>query len=85
MSAAPSITPDPSFDEAMELQRFWDAHYAELLATYPEQFVAVKDGRVVATNTDLALLVYELRDHGIDARTDVAIQFITAKSGSLLL
>lgn len=71
--------------EAEETQDFWNEHYAEFLEKYPEQFVAVRDGAVVAANPDLAFLVYELRDLELNPRDDVAINFITAKAHSLIL
>lgn len=79
------LRPEPSLDEAAAIQQFWDDNYQALLKRYPEKFVAVKDGEVVAANSDLALLVYELRDKGLDPRRDVAIQFVSAKSAYLLL
>lgn len=43
-----------SFEEAERRQRFWNDHDAELLARYPEEFVAVNDaGDVVAHDPDL--------------------------------
>lgn len=85
MATTPAFRPEPSFEEAERIQQFWDEHYRELLGEFPEQFVAVRDGRVVASNRDLALLFYELRALGLDAQRDVAIQFISATSASLLL
>lgn len=84
---ATSVRPEASFEEAIQIQKFWEANYERLLKEYPEQFVAVRpeSGEVVASNRDMAMLVYELRDRGIDARADVAIQFISARSASLLL
>ena len=75
----------PSFEEAASIQRFWDQHYPELLADYPDKFVAVANGVVVASNSDLALLIYDLRDKGLNPRTDVAIEYISSKSATLLL
>lgn len=75
----------PSLEEAAQLDQWWEAHYDALLADYPEQFVAVQGDAVVASNPDLALLVYELRDLGLSPREDVAIEFITASKGDLLL
>ncbi len=85
MSTRASIRPEPSIEEARQIQEFWNEHHTEFLARYPEQFVAVKDETVVASNRDLAVLVDQLRQMGLDPRTDVAIEFISAKSGSLLL
>ena len=79
------VRPEPSFDKAAEIQRFWAEHYDEYLERYPERYVAVKAGGVVASHPDLAMLVYELRDLGLNARTDVAIEFISAGSASHLL
>ncbi len=85
MSASALLRLDPSLSEAEEIRAFWEKHHDELVRDYPEMFVAVKDDEVVASNADLALLVYALRDLGFDARHDVAIEFITAKARSLLL
>jgi len=79
------VRPQLSLDEAARIQQFWVDHYKELLSQYPEMFVAVRDEKVVAANRDLALLVYDLRDKRLDPRTDVAIEFISAHSASLLL
>lgn len=86
-AVATLVRPEPSFEEAIEIQNFWNQNYQRLLNEYPEQFVAVdmRSGEVVAANSDLAFLAYDLRDKGLDPRTDVAIQHLTAKSASLLL
>ncbi len=85
MATDAPVRPEPSFEEAARIRQFWSEHYGEFLRLYPEQFVAVKDGEVVAANHDLAFLVYELRDKRLDPRTDVAIEFITARSHSFIL
>jgi hypothetical protein len=85
MSAPTLADTDPRMDEARQIREFWAQHHDELLAVYPEQFVAVKDGEVVAANPDLAMLVYELRDKRLDPRKDVLIEFITARASTLLL
>jgi hypothetical protein len=46
--------------------RYWADHRDELLAAYPNHFVAVQDGQVVATDTDLVHLLDVLKAHGID-------------------
>ncbi len=85
MAADAPVRPEPSMAEASSIEKFWEQHYQELLKDYPEQFVAVRDGKVIASDSDLAMLVSDLRDRGIDARTAVAIQFISAASASLQL
>ena len=81
------VQPEPSFEEAAEIQRFWEDNHERLLAEFPERFVAADPatGDVIASNLDLALLIYELRDRGLDPRTDVAIEFITARAAKLIL
>ncbi|MFN8507408.1 MAG: hypothetical protein U0547_07565 [Dehalococcoidia bacterium] len=76
-----------SYRQASETQRFWDENYDRLLEKFAEEFVAVRipSGEVVAHNPDMALLVYDLRDKGLDARADVAIQYVSTRSASLLL
>ena len=85
MPATPADRTLPNLDNARKIETWWEAHYSELLTSHPEQFVAVRDGTVVASNPDLAMLVYELRDLGLRPREDVAIEFITARKGQLLL
>ncbi len=85
MTSPELVMPQPGLDEAQELRRFWESQHDRLIGEYPEQFVAVRVGEVIASNSDLAMLVYALRDMGLDPRTDVWIEFITAKAGSLLL
>lgn len=85
MSVAPAVVPRPSIQDAAAIQQYWDEHYAELLAQFPEQFVAVKDGAVIASHRDLAMLIYVLRDRGMDVRTDVAIEFVTSRADRLQL
>jgi hypothetical protein len=79
------VRPEPSFEEADRIQKFWEDNYQALLCEYPEHFVAVKDGKVVAADPDLARLFYMLTDLGLDPRTGVAIEFISAHSSALLL
>ena len=85
MNTSELSQPEPSLEEAQRILRFWEEHYGEFLRRYPEQFVAVRDGEVVAANPDLAMLVYHLREMGLSPRSDVAIEFITEKAARLLL
>ncbi|OAI43762.1 hypothetical protein AYO38_02505 [bacterium SCGC AG-212-C10] len=72
------------FARAKEVNAWWDAHYSELLEQYPEQFVAVRDGVVVATNADLVVLIDTIREmsYSLD---DVDIELISAENGNLIL
>ena len=83
--------PTPSLEDARRAlieaeaqQAFWQAHSGELLQKYPDQFVAVKDGAVVATSPDLLKLVEILETKELDVR-DVWIRFMTADPRRLIL
>ncbi len=56
---------------------FWREHYSRLLEQFPDQFVAVHDGRVVATSTDLQDILRALDERGLDPRK-VWVRFVTA-------
>lgn len=46
-----------------EADHLWvDEHYDELLARYPEQFIAVKNRRVTASDADLDALLEKVPD-----------------------
>ncbi|MDE3096019.1 MAG: hypothetical protein KGK07_08460 [Chloroflexota bacterium] len=70
--------------EAAEEQEYWDRHYDEVLAKYPDQFVAVKDGVVVGAESDLAQLIFVLSTRHIDIR-DTWVRFVTEDHSKLLL
>ena len=69
---------------ADEEESFWQGHYQEFLEQYPEQLVAVHDGKVVAAGLDLQEILSTIRDMGLDP-TDVWVRFITADSRHMLL
>lgn len=65
------ISPDDDrvaagFQHAEAEQKFWEKHRDELSQKYPDQFVAVVDGAVIATATDLQQLLYALRTKSVD-------------------
>jgi hypothetical protein len=73
----PDITADQLralFKRAEEEQAFWTAHYDEFLSKYPNQFVAVLDGEVVATSAHLQELELLLRERGLKP-TDVWTEY----------
>ena len=74
---------NPSLDgardawEAAELEdAFWREHYGQYLEQYPDQFVAVSEGEVVATDSDLQQLMRILEAKRLDARR-VWVRFMT--------
>ena len=66
-----------AMQRAQEERDFWEAHYSEYVEKYPDQFVAVHNGEVVATSKDLQGLVLRLKERGLKP-TDVRAEFITA-------
>jgi hypothetical protein len=66
-----------AWELSVQKQEFWDAHYAEYLEKYPEKFVAVVGGEVVATSDHLMELLDELKRQGIEPQ-NAWLQFITA-------
>lgn len=66
-----------AFRRAAEERAFWNAHRGEFLAAYPDQFVAVKDGRVVATGRNLEEIVARLTAIGLRP-TDIWMQHFDA-------
>ena len=63
---------------------FWREHYEEYLRRYPDQFVAVADGRVVAVSPDLRHLIGFLEGKGLDVRR-VWVRFVAATPRHLIL
>jgi hypothetical protein len=67
--AAPN--PDPAalrtaLKAAHAEQEYWESHWEEMLTRYPEQFVAVFEGNVVAHGSDLRDLYESVVEAGID-------------------
>ena len=63
---------------------YWEDHLLELLEKYPEQFVAVKDGSVIAAAPDLQQLVTILEKESVDFR-DLWVRFVTKDPRRVLL
>lgn len=64
----PIETAEAALREADREQAFWDAHADDLGRRHAGAFVAVLDGHMVATATDLHQLHQRLQDRGIDVR-----------------
>ena len=66
-------------EEAKATWRWWEEHYEELLAQYPEQFVAInKDREVVASFHGLRDLSDAMDAKGLAFGKDIDAEFITA-------
>jgi hypothetical protein len=88
MTATSQQSPDPSefIDlSSSEMRRLWDAaearrewlnaHWTELQAAYPDQFVAIKDHLVIASAARLVDLVDLLELQGLTP-TEVWVEFV---------
>jgi Family of unknown function (DUF5678) len=73
-----------AWDAAEAEQAFWSEHYGELLEQYPDQFVAVREGKVIAANPDLQQLLRSLKQQGIEPR-DVWLRFLATDPRRLML
>jgi hypothetical protein len=75
---------DAAWQHADERRVFRDAHHAKFVEAYPDQFVAVDHGEVIAHDADLLSLVQQLRATGHDLRA-VWIEFMATDRHKLLL
>jgi len=85
VSIESEVRPVPSFAEATAIQAFWERNYARFTELYPERFVAVKDEEVVLVAEELGELLDGLAALGLDPKDDVAIEFVSTRSHSLIL
>jgi hypothetical protein len=84
MTAPPPPGPDdPIWQDAEREDAFWDAHHDAFLEEYPDQFVAVRDGEVVAVAYDLRDLLASLRALGIEPTEAWVHHFSTVSSVAL--
>ncbi|MGH2586610.1 MAG: DUF5678 domain-containing protein [Dehalococcoidia bacterium] len=72
-----------AWQDAERERAFWQEHHGEFLHTYPDQFVAVKDDRVVAVSYDLRDLIADLRQQGLEP-TDVWLHFFATATHAAL-
>lgn len=68
---------DAAWEAAAARDAYWVTHYSELLARYPEQFVAVHAGVVIAHGPDLVAVTREIESRGLEPR-QAWLRFITA-------
>ena len=70
--------------EADNQVEFWKAHRDEYLKEYPDQFVAVVGGEIVATSHDLQDMIVQLKQRGLNPR-DVWLQFFDTNAAAMVL
>jgi hypothetical protein len=71
-----------TFAEGEREQAFWHEHWRELMDQYPEEFVAARDGHVIAHDPDLRRLVASLSD---DDLLGIWLRFVSNTRGSHIL
>lgn len=74
---APDAELKALFEESERRSTFWSEHYQEFIEKYPDQFVAVHNGEVIAVNPDLFGLVADVTKLGLTPR-QVWSRFIEA-------
>ncbi|MFN8558340.1 MAG: hypothetical protein U0531_13685 [Dehalococcoidia bacterium] len=69
--------------DAAEEQAYWHGHYQDLLRQYPERFVAVVAGEVVASAGSLAQLLEATARRGLQPG-EFWLRFVTSDIRTLL-
>jgi hypothetical protein len=72
------------FRDAEAAQQFWNEHFDELRVQYPDQYVAVRHGAVIAHAGSLDELEDMLKLKGLGFR-DVWFQYLSRETLELLL
>jgi hypothetical protein len=70
---------DPIWQELEREDAFWDEHHNEFLRKYPDKFVAVKDGRVIAVADHLDEFDAEIERQGLNPREVWTHYFMTPR------
>jgi hypothetical protein len=79
-----AATHTAGWQRAEEEDALWGAHGSEFQRCYPDQYVAVNGGVVVATAADLPALVATLAAQRIDP-ADTWVRFFSSGPGTLIL
>jgi hypothetical protein len=81
----PRIDPiDALWDRAEAERIFWEDHYSKFVPRYPDKFVAVHEGEVIASGAELDSVLREVQATGVDRR-EVWVRFIAATPRTLIL
>ncbi len=87
MAAPTNLSPELArelWKNAENERCFWEMHHAEFIQRYPDQFVAVQNGKVVANAPGLTELVDLLESKGIEP-TKVWTRYIGEQWHRLIL
>jgi hypothetical protein len=68
--------------EAKREDDFWHDHWPEFLAKYSEEFVAAREGRVIAHDADLRELIRHLSDDDLNG---IWLRLVSATRGTHIL
>lgn len=77
--------PQEVWDRADGVFRYWMDHFEELIVEYPEQYVAMRDGEIIAAHATLSALCDDIEARGLDITQDVACRFITSTWKNLVI
>ncbi len=78
-------TPQDTFTQFVDDMNWIEAHYDELRALYPDQYVAVVNGKVVQHDTSISDLMTRLRSSYGDTASELAIKFIYSETPAIVL
>ena len=71
--------------EKFESNGIWlNEHYDEIYRKYRNEFVAVKDRRIIAHNSDFEALLKELKAMRIDLK-EVLVEYISEKGYEIIM
>ena len=71
--------------EKMEKNGSWfSSHYNEIVEKYKNEFVAIKDAKIIAHNPRLDALLEELKKKGKNL-SEILIEFVTEKGAKFIL
>ncbi len=72
--------------EQFENNFIWaDEHYSELKSQYPNQYVAVLEGKVIDSDVDVKKLTKRLRQEYGEREKTIAVRYVTEKEFEMIL
>lgn len=84
MSIPDQVEAEAALRQAEAETAFWADHHQEYVRKYPDQFVAVHDGEVVATSPVLESLLEQLAARSLNLQS-VSARFVASNSYRYLL
>ena len=84
MSIPDQVEAEAALKRAEAETAFWEDHHQEYVRKYPDQFVAVHGGEVVATSPDLESLLEQLAARSLSVQS-VSTRFVASNRYRYLL